>query len=139
MKLLTSAALASAVLVAAIGYSTVAPAAPAAGGARALDAAAQGTPVVQVQQRRGNRGAGNNNRGNNQNANRGGGNNNQADRDRRRKRDARNAAIAAGVVGVLGGLLLSQQAQPQPVYEERGPRCRYGSYVNRYGERRCRR
>ena len=137
MKLLTSAALAGAVFVSAIGYSTLAPAAPAATGARALDAAAQGTPVVEVQGR-GKRGAGNNNRGNNQNANRGGGNNNQADRDRRRKRD-RDAAIAAGVVGVLGGLLLSTQAQPEPVYEEPRLRCRYGSYVNRRGERRCRR
>jgi hypothetical protein len=49
------------------------------------------------------------------------------------------AGIAVGV-GLVGGLIAAEQ-QRQAVEQEyvEEPRCAYGSYINRYGERRCRR
>jgi hypothetical protein len=49
------------------------------------------------------------------------------------------AGIAVGV-GLVGGLIAAEQ-QRQAVEQEyvEQPRCAYGSYINRYGERRCRR
>ena len=49
------------------------------------------------------------------------------------------AGIAVGV-GLIGGLIAAEQHR-QTVEQEyiEQPRCRYGSYINRYGEQRCRR
>ena len=53
----------------------------------------------------------------------------------------RNAVAVGAGVALIGGLIAADQARRSNEDEERvyeRPRCRYGSYTNRYGERRCR-
>ena len=128
MNFFKSGALAGAFIFTAIGFSSAVTASPVGGASRDLGVVAGETDlVVQVQ------GGQKKNKGNVQNnngGNRGGGN------------GTRNAVAVGAGVALIGGLIAADQARRSNENEERyydeRPRCRYGSYINRYGERRCR-
>jgi hypothetical protein len=157
MTIIKLGAFAGAFFVAAVGLSTSATATPLGGAARDLGTVTgEGSLLIEVQGS-GNKGkhkgggsgggggksgsssgggnkqwSGNNSGGGNRSGGGGGGSN-----------SSRNAAAIAVGVGLLGGLIAADQNRRAVETEERHyqhrSRCQYGSYINRYGERRCRR
>ncbi|MDP2408906.1 MAG: hypothetical protein Q8M26_01335 [Pseudolabrys sp.] len=137
MTFLTSAMLAAGLAALAIGASAPASALPAGAGLTAIKAE---PVVIQVQQRDRNRGPGN------PNANRrpGGGNPGHRPDRHRGNNNARDAAIAAGVLGIVGGLIAAGAAQSQPAWPRHCYRLhdfdpRDGTYIDHRGRvRHCR-
>jgi len=141
MNFLKSIAAAGLMFAATAGLSGAGQAMPIA----AASVASDNGLVIQVQQQQRRRGGGNNANNNNRP------NNNNNNRNNNRNNDARAAAIAAGVLGVIGGIIASQN-QPQyveePVYEDRryrrhrsdfrGRPCYHGTFIDYRGLRRCR-
>lgn len=130
MTLFKTAILAACVATFAFGGGMVGNVAHATplGAAASFNAGDSSSLIVEVQQRR---------RGNNNNRNNNRNNNN-------RRNNNKDAAIAAGVLGVIGGIIASQ-AEPEyyderPRYRrDRRHRCRHGSWVDHRGLRHCRR
>ncbi len=135
MTFLTSTMLAAGIAALAIGAGAPASAAPVSAGLTAIQAA---PVVIRVQGRDRHRGPGHN-------ANRRPGGGHHGHRPNRHRNDgARDAAIAAGVLGIVGGLIAAGAAQPQPAWPRHCYRMadfdpRDGSYIDHRGRvRYCR-
>lgn len=151
MTFLTSTFLTSTFLAAGMAAAVIGLGGPAAAmplGAAGLSGAAPETALVLVQHPdRSKRPQGANRNPGNQNANRrpGGGNHShRPDRDRHRNNSARDAAIAAGVLGIVGGLIAAGAAQSEPAWPRHCYRLhdfdpRDGTYIDHRGRvRQCR-
>jgi hypothetical protein len=130
------------IFVASIALSTGATASPLGSAARDIGVPADSN-VIQVQAKKGkpaNVGAANT--APKSGGNRQGGGNRAASGGGGGRHTGRNAGAIAVGVGLVGGLIAAEQRQQtveQDEYVEQAPRCPYGSYINRFGERRCRR
>jgi hypothetical protein len=157
MNIFKSGAIAGAYIFAAIGFSSAVAASPLGGASRDLATAASETnSIIEVQAKfkdgtpkssGGKKGAaangtinsasggnkqwsgnsGGSHGGGGHSGNHGGGGNNSG----------RNAAAIGAGVALLGGLIAADQERRTDQVQYR--RCPYGSYINRHGERRCRR
>jgi hypothetical protein len=137
MNFLKPGVIAGAFMFAAIGFSASATASPLGGASRDLGTVAGETDLlIEVQGGQGKKGKGGGVKngavgGGGGGGHRGGGNH-----------SGRNAAAVLGGVALIGGLIAADQARKsseEDRYVEGRRRCEFGSYINRYGERRCRR
>lgn len=132
MNFLKPGVLAGAFMFAAIGFSTSVTASPLGGASRDLASVAGETDLlIEVQ---GGKKKGGGSKISSGGGNRGGGH--------RGGHGGRNAAAVGAGVALIGGLIAADQVRrssDEDRYYDGRRRCEFGSYINRYGERRCRR
>jgi hypothetical protein len=137
MNFLKPGVIAGAFMFAAIGFSASATASPLGGASRDLASVAGETNLlIEVQ------GGWKKKSGGSKNGTMSSGGGNRSGGHRGGGHGVRNAAAVGAGVALIGGLIAADQARKssdEDRYYDGRRRCEFGSYINRYGERRCRR